>query len=68
MKSNKWSRLDETEDILEQCLEVLRKLPLADLRKELVWVPSAELINELTETKSRIQRYMKRNHPHASSH
>lgn len=58
----KWSRLEETEDILDQTYEVLLKLPLADLkRQEQLWLPSPELVAELCETKDRIQRYMKRN-------
>lgn len=62
MMSNKWSRIEEADDILDECLILLGKIPLSDLKKGHMWVPSSELVNSLVDTKERIYRYMKRNH------
>ena len=61
MTRKKWSRLEEVEDILEQCYATLNKIPLADLRKEHMWLPSKEFLDELAESRDRAFRYMKRN-------
>lgn len=60
--SKKWSKLEEAEDILDQCLSLLDRIPVSDLRKEHVWIPSKEFIDSIAETKDRVYRYMKRNH------
>lgn len=57
----KWNRLEEAEDILDHIYLVLLKMPLADLRKEHVWIPSREYIEEIAEARDRVHRYMKRN-------
>lgn len=57
----KWSRLEEAEDIIDHVYSILAKLPLADLRKEQMWIPSKELVEEIVESKDRMCRYMKRN-------
>lgn len=59
--NKKWNRLEEAEDILEQALVTLSKIPVRDLRSDHVWVPSTEFINEISETRDRVRRYMKRN-------
>lgn len=60
--SKKWSRIEEADDILDQCLDLFNRIPLSDLKKDHMWMPSKEFLDGITETKDRVYRYMKRNH------
>lgn len=60
--SKKWSKQEEAEDILDQCLAILDRIPIRDLRSDHVWIPSREFIDSIAETRDRVYRYMKRNH------
>lgn len=66
--NKKWSRVEEADDILEQCYNVLSGIPIADLRKEHMWVPSREMVDSVAEVRDRVFRYMKRNHGWGNGH
>lgn len=65
--NKKWSRVEEADDILEQCFEALNRVPVRELRTS-AWVPSDELLDYITETKDRVYRYMMRNHGWSNGH
>lgn len=62
LMTKKWSKLEEAEDILDQCLSILDQIPITDLRNDHVWIPSREFLSSIAETRDRVYRYMKRNH------
>lgn len=58
----KWNKLEETEDILEHCFEVLNSIPVRDLRSDHMWIPSSDMLDSIVEARERVRRYMIRNH------